>query len=732
MAHLLVAEVLKGIAGTPAPLGDLPLSPCEDIFDAAATANASVCAYALAHCTGSSAVNYMAVYSCLLNGGASVSVPGILVLVLLLGSCFVSIAAVAGGFLCANLSAMAGLLSLSDTVAGVTLAALGNGAPDIFATYSAVRSGQGAMALGELLGAALFVTLVVVGGVAVAAPETHLPRRPFVRDIVFLLGCVAIVLYATVYGEVSLTLSIVFVLYYLAYVATVVVGQVLTNRSNSGRITEESLPFDPHSAVAHGGSNLDAEDIEAHIEARDSLSNQFESTHQNDNDFYEIDSSATAASNRSQTSWMNDRNGFPFRMRSSPTFVPHLNKELFPFLESYAQPDDDDDDDDDDNMETYGGDNNPNGASGDTSNNGRQHLQAPRPIHRIKSWAHRMLSRIDKHRPLLRALRNSIVPYLAKWDQMSTWDRLLSLASTPIGTSLKLTIPIVHRADVEKVRVAAGMANDVGELGPLLDREDSDDEEDSTELDRRGARAGRARAAESGGLRTAAKLHTSKLLMTDSERYLVAIQLFLGSQFVGSVFMERGDHVRNSILWASTCLIGSVFAALSFLTSKTNTVPSMLRYNLLCFFGFIVSIFWVYTVANEVVGLLNTLGIILHVDEVILGLTIFAIDLMTNLSIARMGYPRMALGACFGSPMMSMYINFLLGLGISTLTMTADTGISYKFETGPILRKSTLYLLASLTTTLVLVGISGFKTNKQIGKIMLVEYVVIVIFIMFG
>ncbi|KAJ3069508.1 hypothetical protein HDU98_007407 [Podochytrium sp. JEL0797] len=221
--------------------------------------------------------------------------------------------------------------------------------------------------------------------------------------------------------------------------------------------------------------------------------------------------------------------------------------------------------------------------------------------------------------------------------------------------------------------------------------------------------------------------------MTESDRYLVAMQLFFGTQFFGSVLMIRGHHVRNSIIWASTCAIGALFAILSFITSKTNTPPTILRFNLLCFFGFIVSIVWVYTVANEIVGLLNTIGIIWQIDEVVLGLTIFAVgncmgDLMTNLSIARMGFPKMALGACFGAPLM----NFLLGLGISTLTVTAGTQGSYEFETGPVLRKSTIYLLASLVTTLLLVGLGGFKTSGVMGRILVMEYLVIVGFILVG
>ncbi|KAJ3266262.1 hypothetical protein HDU77_001751 [Chytriomyces hyalinus] len=644
---------------------------CELIFNTTTTAS-EACLFALSHCSDTGAsVNYMAMYTCVFGGAEAMTLgalSGVVVLVGLLLSCFVSVAAVAGGFLCANLSSMAGLLQLSETVAGVTLAALGNGAPDIFATYSAVRAGAGSMALGELLGAALFVTLVVVGGVALVSPDTALPRRPFLRDLIFLIGCVAIVLYITFTGEISFSLSIFFIVYYFAYVATVVVSHFLHNHSSSP--SEASGFAGGHGAVAdmHETDQLDFE-IQ-HTTARETLAHPLQVS-PNEDDFYSIDSpfsTTTFETNQSLT-----------RIRGASNFVPHLNKELFPFLADYSKPDNEDEDDADDEENQ--------GSANASLQNGDSPVRASPPSsaanrHPLaqysRSLLHRFLSKLDKKRPLMRALRHTIVPYLAKWDSMSLKDRAFSLWSTPIGCCLKLTIPVVHRADVERVRLLEGSRDgdginrlEGGELAPLLDR--SEDEELTQQP------ATSPTSAEGGGSSPVTR-HVnvrSRVLMTESDRYLVAMQLFFGSQFAGSKFMA---------------------------------------------------------IANEVVGLLNTLGIILHIDEVILGLTIFAIgnctgDLMTNLSIARMGYPKMALGACFGSPMM----NFLLGLGISTLSISAnlDGGV-YKFETGPILRKSTIYLLASLVMTLSLIAASGFKTNAQIGQILLAEYIAIVVFILLG
>jgi sodium/potassium/calcium exchanger 6 len=45
---------------------------------------------------------------------------------------------------------------LSETTAGVTFLAFGNGSPDVFSTFSAMNQGTFSLAIGELLGAATF------------------------------------------------------------------------------------------------------------------------------------------------------------------------------------------------------------------------------------------------------------------------------------------------------------------------------------------------------------------------------------------------------------------------------------------------------------------------------------------------------------------------------------------------------------------------------------------------
>lgn len=74
----------------------------------------------------------------------------------LLSFLFSFIGIVASDFFCPNLATIATYLGLSETTAGVTFLAFGNGSPDVFSTFSAMNQGTFSLAIGELIGAATF------------------------------------------------------------------------------------------------------------------------------------------------------------------------------------------------------------------------------------------------------------------------------------------------------------------------------------------------------------------------------------------------------------------------------------------------------------------------------------------------------------------------------------------------------------------------------------------------
>lgn len=117
---------------------------------------------------------------------------------------------------------------------GVTILAIGNGAPDLFTNFSAVSNDLYDQSFGQMfgmplpplflhvsahfpsvsatfahslspsfLGATCFITMAVVGTVTVVS-HASTPRRPFLRDIGFLTASLAFVMLVLYDGKIEL------------------------------------------------------------------------------------------------------------------------------------------------------------------------------------------------------------------------------------------------------------------------------------------------------------------------------------------------------------------------------------------------------------------------------------------------------------------------------------------------------------------------------------------------
>ncbi|KAG5926243.1 hypothetical protein E4U42_003504 [Claviceps africana] len=221
---------------------------------------------------------------------------------------------------------------------------------------------------------------------------------------------------------------------------------------------------------------------------------------------------------------------------------------------------------------------------------------------------------------------------------------------------------------------------------------------------------------------------------TTWNRWLVGVQLFTGPLFAMLILWanmrEDFPHpARTLVLMVLYTLLASlVLLACLFMTTSSHKRP---RYHfLLCFMGFVISIAWISTIAGEVVGVLKTFGIMLNISEALLGLTIFAAgnsvgDLVADITVARLGYPVMALSACFGGPM----LNILLGIGIGGMLKMVQHANKkhakhpeqplrygpYSVEVGPTLLISTVTLLAMLILLLILVPLNKWVLSRRIG-----------------
>ncbi|KAL1892743.1 hypothetical protein Sste5346_006826 [Sporothrix stenoceras] len=217
-------------------------------------------------------------------------------------------------------------------------------------------------------------------------------------------------------------------------------------------------------------------------------------------------------------------------------------------------------------------------------------------------------------------------------------------------------------------------------------------------------------------------------------RWLVSVQLFAGPLFTAFIIWanmaEELEHPRRDLVFM---IIGSLVASsvmLFVLLATTSATRRPKYHSLLCFLGFIISVAWISTVAGEVVGVLKAFGVIVGISEAILGLTIFAVgnslgDLVADITVARLGYPVMALSACFGGPM----LNILLGVGIGGAWMTIKAAKAhrdrhpdqplhyepYVIQVGSSLLVSAVTVLITLFFLLVAVPANRWVMSRKIG-----------------
>ncbi|ETW07029.1 hypothetical protein, variant 1 [Aphanomyces invadans] len=160
-------------------------------------------------------------------------------------------------------------LAIPFDVAGVTLLAFGNGAPDLFSSLATSTSGKMETGLNALLGGVMFVTTVVVGASLHASPTScvKITPRPFCRDVLALLLTLVVLFIDLPSSATTRTSAYLLLGCYIVYVAVVLVPSWCSKHKSTA--DTPSSPVDtqgvlfafwhapdlfppPHSAHAYG------------------------------------------------------------------------------------------------------------------------------------------------------------------------------------------------------------------------------------------------------------------------------------------------------------------------------------------------------------------------------------------------------------------------------------------------------------------------------------------------
>ncbi|XP_067120614.1 mitochondrial sodium/calcium exchanger protein-like [Centruroides vittatus] len=211
-------------------------------------------------------------------------------------------------------------------------------------------------------------------------------------------------------------------------------------------------------------------------------------------------------------------------------------------------------------------------------------------------------------------------------------------------------------------------------------------------------------------------------------RYLNVLHCITGPLFILMVTGYALTMIGGKFpLICVILVISLILAAVVFFTSENDKQP---KYHCaFSYLGFLVAVVWIYCIANEIVVLLQAVGIVFNLSDTILGLTILAwgnclLDFLSNVAVARKGFPRMGIAACFGAP----FLTLLLGVGVSSmirLFKSNDGELTLMFTRMTIILFATL--ATSLIITLITMTILRFRVRRYYGVFLIIVYLTFLI-----
>ncbi|KAI9144975.1 Sodium/calcium exchanger protein-domain-containing protein [Paraphysoderma sedebokerense] len=695
---------------------------------------------------------------------------------------------------------------MPESLAGVTILALGNGAPDLFSTFTAMKAGSGSLAIGELVGASSFITTMVVGSVAYFSPFV-VQRRPFFRDVLFFFGALLLMLVVISDKTVHFVEGVVMIIYYLFYVMVVVLSSWLHKKSKERpKIEDSTLQAEEGVEETKDGSDdeIDAEsaplipkyrrgslprivtDIPIVEEDRMSDLIPFPSSPRARHnkklmhkkslisavEFYEAvqhskmgASSSSISPNRlsvgsNQLLTPNDFTTFKKRRNSW-----HVPESYFDDIHQHLPEEILDRDQKSSNLLIPLSTNISTSSSqaeldSPTSNATADNVfpstasllnesdYPPQETEELQDSIEPTASHFNTRPPIPNS-KPSIVsllfPIVHFWKHKSRLERFTGTIITPIWFLLRITIPVVDLSHPSHSFSDTTTSKELysSDIIPVSDE---------------------------------TRNFLSNLHATYFHPGLTLIQIFMAGFMICFTLFDWSNTTlplpyRVLVAFSVTTFLtifSTVWMKYYYLTTPdyTSSRPSLAESSIsntenpddittireqaasplpstaelkakrrekikyrglaaICWVGFCTSVVWIYVVANEVVGILKAYGLILNISHALLGMTIFAIgnslgDAIANVTMAKLGYPLMAVSACYGSPM----LNLVLGVGFSVTYITFNSS-SYTLTLDDSIFAAIIVLLSILLISLIVVPLSHFQMGKMYGLFLVACYAVL-------
>ena len=537
-------------------------------------------------------------------------------------------------------------------IAGVTLLAFGNGAPDVFSSIAAFSSGVADTGLNELLGGTAFVSTVVVGCVSIAS-RVDVDAWAFARDGSALLAALLLLLVLSKVQHDSdhFLQAFAFAMLYAAYVCVATLPECVRRcckRPATGRKTQTVAVDGDQSAVPRGVLSA----------------------------FWH-----SALSPRSSTQQIDGGD----KTANDYTFVTRLDAEL-------RSP----------------------GRFSSSSQQDATSQQPPQPQQQSIELSSPRVKRaqfrsavFDDHFPDMRD--ESFASPLLCDEERGTMDDDLTQQLATRWPMTATGAGLLDGAYWSHLRWRRRLKRRIGEVL------DSD------------AHVCVKVAAVPQALLVLVRDLTIPTLEPDNWSRVLATASPIGAALFilnGSGFFFADFAGLGVPAWAVVLSLGvGVSLFVSFTTHRSKPPESLGVCLLLVVLAFGACVAWIYQVANELMAVLIALGHITKLSNSLLGLTVLSWgnsvgDLITNVSVARAGFPQMAIAGCFGGPV----FNILVGLGVPmALGYVNHAHVDLALDVHA--RISLVFLFVTLTATFGVFACHRFHCPAWHGRLLVVLYV---------
>ncbi|KAI9251195.1 Sodium/calcium exchanger protein-domain-containing protein, partial [Sporodiniella umbellata] len=299
------------------------------------------------------------------------------------------------------------------------------------------------------------------------------------------------------------------------------------------------------------------------------------------------------------------------------------------------------------------------------------------------------------------SLLNILFPTLQGFREKSTFSKVNAVIAAPLVLVFTLTLPVVELEDNTIDIVLSDETNDAQQNSPVL-------------------------AVGSYLSIPYLENETKPTITTDKtkvklkwDRQLLSIQSVFSLVFTSSLAVVN-DAIRPSWIYLAIC-IGIAFSLFVLKFTKTNEAPSW--FWMTSFVGLFVALNWIFLLANQVVALLQAIGKVFLISDSIMGITVFAFgnsagDLVANTAIAKLGFPTMAISACYAGPL----LNMVLGVGISSTYQIWKSGKPYKLNIASSILVALTGLVVVLVSTIIAVNMNGYRITRHLGVWMISVY----------